>query len=131
MATYRNLALPLIRLGYAALPRRMGGKGKAPAVAYGHLTNQTTVQNLAEMAGWDSPEHAALWLLDSLPGSDAPDLDVLDYDDLSERPWGETTFSRSPLTQDTGRVGGGEHQIFRRDPSRPRDEHGSIVRFAE
>lgn len=129
MPTYRDLAHPLIKLGYAALPRTTAATGKRPAVCFGHLTHQTSAQNKREMTVWDSSEPAALWLLDALPGSGAPDLDVLDYDDLAELPWGTSTYGGSPLTQRTGRDGGGEHHFFRRDPSRPRDEHGSIVRF--
>lgn len=125
---YRNIALPLARLGYAPLPTRSKGD-KAPAVAFGHLTELTNKQWVEQVQEWDSSHPAALWLLDALAGSAAPDLDVLDYDDLTDMPWGVDTFGATPLTQSTGREGGGQHHFYRRDKSRPRGEHGSIVKF--
>lgn len=128
-SAYRKIAAPILKLGYAALPRKTFPTGKVPAVAFGWLTGASPASVAEEVKTWDSDEHAALWMLDALPGSGMPDLDVVDYDDLGEKPWGVSTFGATPLTQTTGRDGGGEHHFFRRDTSRKRDETGSITRF--
>jgi len=128
-AVYRTIAAPILKLGYAALPRKTTPTGKVPAVAFGWLTSASPADLAEEVKTWDSDEHAALWLLDALPGSGMPDLDVVDYDDLGDKPWGVGVFGGSPLTQTTGRDGGGEHHFFRRDTRRDRDETGSIPKF--
>lgn len=130
-AVYRTIAAPILRLGYAALPRKTSPTGKVPAVAFGWLTSASPADLAEEIDSWDSEEPAALWLLDALPGSGMPDLDVVDYDDLADRPWGIPLFGASRLTQTTGRDGGGEHHVFRRDTRRKRDETGSIPKFVK
>lgn len=131
MSAYRKIRNSIARLGYAALPltERKGEGSKEPGVAFGWLTRASKESVIEEIKTWDSPLASALWLLDAMPGSGAPDLDVLDYDDLADKPWGVATFGSSPLTQISGRDGGGEHHFFRRDPTRPRDENGSIPKF--
>lgn len=125
---YREIALPWIRLGYPAIPTR-GNGDKAPAIRFGHLTGLSQALALAELAAVDGPDGAALVCLDAISGSGMPDLDVVDLDDPADEAAVLAVTGASPLTATTGRVGGGRHHYFRRDPYRARDEHGSIVGF--
>lgn len=127
-STYRTIGLPLGRLGFAPIPCRSAGD-KAPAESFGKLTELSESAWQKRVQAWDSPHPSALWLLDALAGSSSPDLDVLDYDDMKDVDFGVEKFGRTPLTQKTGREGGGEHHFYRRDTTRPRNEHGSVVKF--
>lgn len=116
-----------IRLGFAMLPL-MSADEKKPAVSFGYLTDfRQERQWRGQALGWKSLLPGACWLLDALAGSQCPDLDVLDVDDLADLPWAIQTFGPTPLTVSTGRQGGGVHLYYKRDPNRPRDAYGSKV----
>lgn len=127
MKTYPEIANPLIQLGYAVLPVRFDDR-KAPAVPFAWIPESTTEAVKAEMGKWSGPDGGGLLMLDALPGSGMPHLDVLDVDDPAELDWVIATFGDTQLKASTGRVGGGWHLYYLRDPSRPWDEHGSLVK---
>lgn len=115
------------RIGFAALPV-ISTDRKAPSVPFGYLTEFTEVEGWKkEICKWASTHSSACWLLDAMAGSPVGDLDVIDVDDLSDLQWALATFGTTPLTVSTGRVGGGVHLYYRRDPSRARDEYGSMA----
>ncbi|HNH48627.1 MAG TPA: bifunctional DNA primase/polymerase, partial [Myxococcota bacterium] len=124
--SYRQIAEPIFKLGYAPIPAISLGK-KVPAKGFGHLTEASKEDAIKEIRGWDSPHQAACWLLDALDGSGMPDLDIIDYDDGNEVAWGTAAFGATPLTVSTG-TEGKMHAYYRRDPSRPRNENGSMAR---
>lgn len=125
------IADPWARLGYAVLPAQPHGvKAPADGETYGWLTSAGQDAVEATMARWrvQYPGRDGLLLLDALPGSGMPDLDVVDVDNPADLPWAVATFGTSPLVVASGRVGGGYHLYFLRDSRRPRDERGSTTK---
>jgi len=128
LPTYADIALPIFRMGYAALPASSIAS-KAPTVKYAWLSkeNPDAARVRRETAGWANGaiDGVACWLLHSHQSTVTPHLDVIDVDDLADLPWALATFGPSPLVQLSGRDGGGCHIFYRRDPSRDPLEYGS------
>jgi len=101
-----EIAEALLQAGYVAIPL----KGKDPTVKFKDMTfTRATI-----LASGPYPGPRAGLVLDGLNG--APDLAVMDLDDVSLETVMRARLPQTPLEVTTGRVGGGRHLYYRRDP---------------
>jgi len=105
-----EIAEALLNAGYIAIPLHKGGQGKDPTTTFKNM-------NLAKatyLAAGPYPGPRAGLVLDGLGG--APDLAVMDLDVAGLEAVMRSRLPPTPLEVTTGRVGGGRHLYYRRDP---------------
>lgn len=101
-----EIAEALLSAGYVAIPL----KGKDPTVRFKDMTfTRATI-----LAAGPYPGPRAGLVLDGLGG--APDLAVMDLDVAGMEAVMRSRLPPTPLEVTTGRVGGGRHLYYRRDP---------------
>ncbi|MCB9681374.1 MAG: bifunctional DNA primase/polymerase [Alphaproteobacteria bacterium] len=119
---YLDIAAPWLRLGYPAIPCELWhtDKYKAPVSSFkpfiGADRRKPTRKEMADWLRMPGARNALLLLGDPMPGAGVPHLHALDEDDPAVHDWIVQTFGETPLTQSTGRIGGGMHHLYRSPP---------------